>query len=357
MKKMGFLSVAMTFAGCLLGAGYVSGQELWQYFGCYGNIGIIGLVISIFLVGLTSWLVIWLSDNAKTGTVDRLMIRWDIPWLRIAVGVLFSLLYLVIGIIMIAGIASLGVQMLGLNRVVGSAIATVIVMVTVYFGFEGMVRVFDMVIPVLVTAALVICVVRIAGVGTESINLTAEQNNPMLGPWYMSTLNYTTLNMFGSIGIIAPLANHFKKKSSGPAGIAAGAAALIIIAVLLICAIATNRASTAWDLPMLDLAQRMGRGFGIVYGVLLFIAMYGNANATLVAALNYTDKRMPGGKTKKSRIIRITLLGIISFVCSLTGFSNLVATVYPVIGYIGLVSLILIIEHAIHIKRLSSKNT
>ena len=94
MKKMGFLSVAMTFAGCLLGAGYVSGQELWQYFGCYGNIGIIGLVISIFLVGLTSWLVIWLSDNAKTGTVDRLMIRWDIPWLRVAVGVLFSLLYL-----------------------------------------------------------------------------------------------------------------------------------------------------------------------------------------------------------------------------------------------------------------------
>ena len=106
MKKLGILSMAFTFAGCLLGAGYVSGQELWQYFGSYGKIGLVGLVLSLILAGLSSWLVIWLSDNAKTGTVDRLIIRFDIPWLRAFVGVLFSLLYFFVAVIMFAGISS-----------------------------------------------------------------------------------------------------------------------------------------------------------------------------------------------------------------------------------------------------------
>ena len=146
--------MAFTFAGCLLGAGYVSGQELWQYFGSYGKIGLVGLVLSLILAGLSSWLVIWLSDNAKTGTVDRLIIRFDIPWLRAFVGVLFSLLYFVVAVIMFAGISSLCYQMFGINKVIGSAIATVLIMGTVYFGFDGMVKVFDMAVPVLVVAAI-----------------------------------------------------------------------------------------------------------------------------------------------------------------------------------------------------------
>ena len=357
MKKIGLLSMAFTFAGCLLGAGYVSGQELWQYFGSYGRIGIIGLMVSLVLVGLTSALVIWLSDNAKTGTVDRLLIRFDVPWLRVFVGILFSLLYFVIAIIMIAGISSLCVQMFGMNRTAGSALATILVMVTVYFGFGGMVRVFDLVIPVLVVAAVALSVICIVKSGAESIDLTIADNNPLLGTWYMSAFNYATLNMFGSIGIIAPLASHFKSKSTGPVGILIGTAALTVIAVLLILAMSTSRESTGTDLPMLYIAQKMGGVYAVIYAVLLFIAMYGNANATMVAALNYAEKRLPNGKEKKGRIIRITAAGAAAFICSLTGFTNLVATVYPVIGYIGIVSLILIIEHAIHIKIVSSKNT
>ena len=68
-----------------------------------------------------------------------------------------------------------------------------------------------------------------------------------------------------------------------------------------------------------------------------------------MAALNYFAKRMPGGKEKRNKLIRIVIAGAAAFVCSLTGFTKLVATVYPVIGYIGIISLILIIEHSVHI--------
>ena len=349
IKKIGIPGMAFTFAGCLLGAGYVSGQELWQYFGSYGKVGVFGLAVSIALVGLISAMLFWLSDHAKTGTVDRLIVRWEIPWLRVAVGVLFSLLYLVVAIIMIAGISSLGTQIFGLPRAIGSAVATVLIMLTVYFGFNGMVRVFELVIPVLVAVAIVLSVWRIADIGAGNIALTGTDVNPMLGPWYMSALNYTALNMFTSIGILAPLANHFKKKYTAPVGVMLGTAVLITIAVFLILAMATDVQSAGTDLPMLYIAQKMGKMQSGIYAALLFLAMYGNANATLVAALNYFDKRLPRGKEKKGRIVRIVLVGAVAYVCSLTGFTKLVATVYPVIGYIGAASILLLAEHALHL--------
>ena len=50
-QKIGTLRLALTFAGCFLGAGYVSGQELWQYFGAFGARGLLGLVLAIVLLG------------------------------------------------------------------------------------------------------------------------------------------------------------------------------------------------------------------------------------------------------------------------------------------------------------------
>ena len=41
-KKLGIMQMALTFAGNFLGAGYVSGRELWQYFGVFGKKGLGG---------------------------------------------------------------------------------------------------------------------------------------------------------------------------------------------------------------------------------------------------------------------------------------------------------------------------
>ena len=38
-EKESALRLGFTYAGCFLGAGYVSGQELWQFFGRFGEKG------------------------------------------------------------------------------------------------------------------------------------------------------------------------------------------------------------------------------------------------------------------------------------------------------------------------------
>ena len=51
-RKIGALRLGLTFAGCFLGAGYVSGQELWQYFGAFGTHGLLGLALGMLFLRL-----------------------------------------------------------------------------------------------------------------------------------------------------------------------------------------------------------------------------------------------------------------------------------------------------------------
>ena len=44
------LSAAMVLIGTFIGAGFASGQEVIQYFGIFGNYGVVGILISCLLL-------------------------------------------------------------------------------------------------------------------------------------------------------------------------------------------------------------------------------------------------------------------------------------------------------------------
>ena len=44
MKQISAKQLALSFTGMFLGAGFVSGQELWQFFACFGPIGLLGFL-------------------------------------------------------------------------------------------------------------------------------------------------------------------------------------------------------------------------------------------------------------------------------------------------------------------------
>ena len=50
MKEIKTWSLAFTYVGCFLGAGFISGQELWQFFGSFGNWGYVGFAAAAVLL-------------------------------------------------------------------------------------------------------------------------------------------------------------------------------------------------------------------------------------------------------------------------------------------------------------------
>lgn len=98
-RKESALRLGFTFAGCYLGAGYVSGQELWQFFGCFGWQGIAGLLLAVALSFFFGVLLLRLVQRTGCDQTDALVIRRPIPLLRDAVGLLQ--LFFLFGILVI----------------------------------------------------------------------------------------------------------------------------------------------------------------------------------------------------------------------------------------------------------------
>ena len=88
MKKIGSFNLGLAFAGCFLGAGYVSGQELWQFFGSFGAKGVAGLLLAVALLFFTGIIMILLGRLTRLSEIDKIVVRRDWPLLRGAVTVL-----------------------------------------------------------------------------------------------------------------------------------------------------------------------------------------------------------------------------------------------------------------------------
>ena len=58
MNTFSARKLAITYVGVFLGAGFVSGQELWQFFACFGPAGFAGFLFSsaIFFTITSCWI-------------------------------------------------------------------------------------------------------------------------------------------------------------------------------------------------------------------------------------------------------------------------------------------------------------
>lgn len=349
-KKLSTLGLGLTFAGSILGPGFVSGQELWLYFGSYGLKGIGGLVLSITVLILFNILVMQISVLTGDETMDRIVFSQKAePWLREGFGLLFVFFYFCVTVVMLAGLSSLGNRLLGLPLWIGGLISMILIFTAACFGLEGMTAIFNVCIPVLVSAAILISILRISSVGPELIRLEEQPSNPLLGNFLFSSVNYAACNLFAGIGIISPLVPLVKNRKRIPAGITLGGLLLFSIALAVILALSTSPESVAEDLPMLSLSIRMGTVFAAVYGVLLFMGMFGTAVATIVAVSTYMKSKFVF--CRKQPVLFLFALGAAAYLLSLFGFTGLVGTIYPVMGYVGAVTMILLIIRRIRLRK------
>ena len=344
-QKIGTLRLALTFAGCFLGAGYVSGQELWQYFGAFGARGLLGLVLAVALLGGTGVLLLRLSARTGIETMDALIVRADIPWLRTVVGVLTAVLLFGVVCIMAAGIGALGEQMLGLPVWLGAAIACVLIAAAAYFGLGGMVSVFTVAVPCMIVAALVIAGIRLHRTGLTAAAFAAGDTNPMLGNWATSAVNYAAYNFFATVGILAPLTRHLKKPGTAVWGTVLGCVLLLAVYMGLAYLGATVSAQYTSEIGRAQLVMAIVEALMGKTGMIMF----GTSVSSLVAVLTYAGQK--SARLAGHRTALLLVLTAAAFAGSLFGFGDLIGTVYPVYGYLGMAAMLLVAEHAVHARR------
>ena len=384
--------MALTFAGNFLGAGYVSGRELWQYFGVFGKKGFGGIVFSISLLCFTTILSILAAMVTGSDTLSDLLVPKKKDGSTSSAGYLVdavnSFLIACIALIMTAGINSMAKQLLGIPEAVTGLVTVALIAAAAIFGISGMVGVFSAAVPLLVvlSAAITFLSIRKTGIPGTLMNIAAEKDRTagmLSGGLFLSAVNYACLNNISSIPALAPLARRLGSKGAPLAhrlgskgaplsrrlkgestvscpedntesqndgmrhgirtmvlGSMLGAAMILLVAVGILAVLNNNPEVLRTEIPMLEAAGLLGLFASRVYAVLMFLAMYGVAVSTMVAVLEFFRLKVKAYSRHKTGI-RLLIFGFI-YAGSLAGFSNLIGVVYPVYGYLGIAVMLLI---------------
>ncbi|MGI6028518.1 MAG: hypothetical protein ACOX81_03795 [Candidatus Heteroscillospira sp.] len=349
MNYIGTFSLALTFAGCFLGAGYVSGQELWQFFGAFGSMGPLGLLLAIGLQCFFGVVLLRLGRDTGLEDPDKIVIRREIPALRGFVGAAEVFFMYGVCIIMYAGAGALLAQTLGLPQWAGSAILSLLVALISLRGFAAMVRAFSLLVPLLVIFTVGFSGAALLRYGFPGFPEPEPAANPLLQNWGISSLTFVSYNLFCSIGILTPLARRLKSRRMIPGGVSLGCAGLFAIAFSILAALSSHPESLSAQLPMLALAQELSPAAGAVYALVLLCSMFGTALSCHVAAVEYLCRRSSSLRKRHTAAAGVT--AFLGWCGSLAGFDTLIGFVYPLCGYCGFLALLGIIDHAHHIKK------
>ena len=343
MKRISAFRIAATYAGCVLGAGFVSGQELWQFFGAHGAWGLAGATLALVLFFAVGVFLLGFARDSGISAVDLLIVGKDAPILRAAVLLFEGLFLLVIYILMAAAAGALFADLFGISAVWGSALLCVLVTLLSLSGVEGLVRVFARLVPLLVVATFTVSLLVLLTGGAP--DPTPEPPVHIGGSfWWLDAAVYVNFNIVCSIPILAPLAQKGADSKTVRRGVLLACLALGAIAVPILCALSTNHALTASALPMLELALATNRTVGLVYAALLFGGIFGTALSTESALNAYLLDRVPAAR--RAALPITAAVSLLAFLAGQLGFRDLVSVLYPVFGYLGVIPLLLLLAHA-----------
>ena len=102
--------------------------------------------------------------------------------------------------------------------------------------------------------------------------------------------------------------------------------------------------SQTLDMPVLGYASKASEGLGVMYTLVLFCAIYSTATSNFYG---FTTK-LKEGKNKNKIIVTV---GGASFILGLVGFKNVVKYVSPVMGYAGIVMIVLLTINCIKLRK------
>lgn len=352
MNRIGPFQLAVMFCACILGAGFLSGNELWQFFATFGVWGLVGCAVSVVLIGVFCGFIAEIAVSKKTENPEEVLLPSRYRKLSSVFGVLQAILVFAVVVIMIAGSGTLVNTMTGFNKAVFSVLFCILLCAFVLLGTENIVRAFSVLIPFVVTASVIISAILILKNKSFSVSENSTVSNPLLNNWLLSAISYASYTVLASVGVFAAISSKIRKRSDIWKGILLGILVMCIVSFSIIGAIYAVPDAMENELPMLASALHLGKLPGVIYAVLLLFGMFGAALSCFMALANYLKVKL--GLNQKTNAISVIICTVLAYFGGLFGFGDLVGTVYPIFGYIGVAVLALLISGFMNIKKTPS---
>lgn len=337
VSRKKILSVAFAYVGILTGAGLASGRELVQYFISFGRAGMAGVVIIAVLYMLFGKMILSLGSYYRAQNHSDVLEQVSHPIVsRILDGsMIFSCF--ILSFVMIAGAGSSLGQQFSIPSWIGSLICAGMILAVSYMEFDQVIGALGIFTPMILLIILATFFAILTGdpVPWKEMLESGAEIESSLPNIYVSVVNYFALCMMTSTSMLFVLGGSIMGlKNAKKGGILGGfftGMITVLIALLLVSEI---------DL-VADANVPMQKLLGLIHpalGFLMTFIIFGMIFNTGFSACYSLAKRFSGDKESRFRKLMFLIVST-AFSLSFFGFKKLVAFMYPVLGYLGILLL------------------
>lgn len=314
------------------------GQEIYLFFYQFGYKGWIGIFISSFLMGGIIFLSFRLMKKYEIEDYYHFLekINGNNSKLKLnkIIGSIINLFLLISFYIMIAGFSAYLSQEFRVPFIIGSLIITFLCYLTFQNNIEGMIKVNTILIPILIIFIIVF--------GMKSTSILSDIKPLEIsgkGNWLLSAILYGSYNSILLIPILITLKKYIKGNKQSLI-ISTICVSIIILLATSIYNILTkiNIEISKIELPVIYVISFMGKGYKIVYGLVMISSIFTTAVSSGYSFLANCSKSKRGYQYLN---LFICISGIL---ISNIGFSNLIIFLYPTFGVLGFIQIFLIIK-------------
>ena len=349
-------TITMVIIGSIIGAGFASGQEINSFFYKYGIIGILGIIISIFLISLIIYkvfliikkenintykeflLIIFKNNKIKNNKIKTNKNKYlNISYIT---NIIINIFLIISFFIMIAGFGAYFNQEYNMSATLGSSILAAICLIIFMNNIEGLVKINKYLIPILIFFMMIIGIKNI-----NNLNIIEINNNKIINNFFPSILSgiiYASYNIILLIPVLITLKNKIKKNNifliSFFSWIILFILSLIIYFLLINIKININQI----EMPAVYVIGKYFPEFKKIYEFIILASILTTAISEGISVLKNICKN------KKSYTQLAVILCITSIIFSKIGFSNLINLLYPIFGLLGFFQIFIIIKYKIN---------
>ena len=312
--------------GTLVGAGFASGKEIWVYFARFGNVSFFMIFLTALLFFCCSMLFFYFGKTFRIKTVKQsnLILYKKFSFLSDIVLAISNVLILSS---MFAGADSLFFSVFpNFPYRVASVISAVLAVLVVCGGFSGVTKTNGVIVPLLLLCIVVIFIYKMCD--SSLVFYAMKSTKLQAGVGFLYSLLFVCSNMFFSGFIFSKMGEKHEKKEL-VLGSFLGSfllfVSLISITVLLfLCPDASQQ-----DMPIVFLGASLNRPFGFFVLFVVWLGLLSTAFAILFTLTNWLKEYI------KNTMVCACLISAVALLLSGIGFSSFVTFVYPTMGVLG----------------------
>ncbi|AQX53013.1 hypothetical protein ABEP17_12200 [Priestia flexa] len=321
MLKQGFKWMFLIL-GTIIGAGYASGRELWQFFGEESGLALL-LFTVIFIICCN--VIMSISFQLKTNQFYPLLIevfgkRWAFLYDSLIIFYLFSTT-----VIMIAG-GGATLETFQLPYWLGIMTFSLLIILVFIKGIQGMLSINSYIMPVLVIGLIsVLLFFILKSQHVLDIDWHHQHN-------WSSGFTFTALNILPLVAVLTTIGNEIKTKveihiASIGSGLLIGGLSFVYNESLL----QVSDLLPDYEIPLFAIMKSFPFFMLIIMSVLLLVAIYTTAVSGI---LGLTTRFRRSENTALWKMAIIFVIIMIPF--TKLGFSKLIAVLYPLYGMVNL---------------------